>query len=166
MRVASLACVVLLASTAAFAQPPSGTRTLSGNEIRRVLIGNTISGVDDGESYSERLNPDGTISGKSGSDSYSGRWRITGNQICFWYEEDKSANEWDCSTARLRGNSITWDDNVTAVLGASAPVGPESRGNGPVASGGIPVGYVVMPSRCARPPGLFVWPENSHCCCP
>ena len=41
MRVASLACVALLASTAAFAQP----QTLSGNEIGRVLIGNTISGV-------------------------------------------------------------------------------------------------------------------------
>ena len=117
------------------------------------------------------------ISGKSRSDSYSGRWYIAGNQICFWYEEGKRASKWDCTTVRLRGNWVIWNDGATAVLGASAPVGPESPGYGPVASGrmpvaypavtsaGIPVGYGVMPSRCARPPGLFVWPENSRCCC-
>jgi hypothetical protein len=38
-------------------------QSLSGNQIRDTLIGNTLTGVADGESYSEHLNSDGTISG-------------------------------------------------------------------------------------------------------
>src|SRR5882724_241683 len=83
MRIALIVASTILAfSTTAFGQ------SLSGKQIRETLIGNTFSGVDeDGESFSERLNPDGLISGRSPSGSYSGRWRISGKQICFLYPQ-------------------------------------------------------------------------------
>ena len=115
MRIALIVASTILAfTTTAFGQ------SLSGKQIRETLIGNTISGVEDGESYSEHLNPDGTISGRSPSGSYSGRWRISGNQICFLYPEAHRPTEWDCTEVRLDGNRITWEDNTTATLSRNA----------------------------------------------
>jgi len=75
--------MTLALSTTAFAQ------SLSGDLIGTTLVGNIFSGVADGESYSEHLNPDGTISGQSPSSAYSGKWRISGDEICFSYMEGK-----------------------------------------------------------------------------
>jgi hypothetical protein len=114
MRIALLAGVILAWSAAAFAQ------SLSGDKIRTTLVGNTFSGFADGETYSEHLNPDGTISGQSPSGAYAGRWRISGDEICFSYTEDKLDPKWDCTEVILKGNQIIWDDNTTAKLGESA----------------------------------------------
>jgi hypothetical protein len=116
MRIALIVASTILAfSTAAFGQ------SLSGKQIRETLIGNTFSGVDeDGESFSEHLNPDGTISGRSQSDSYSGRWRISGNQICFLYPQGDQSTKWDCTKVRLDGDRITWEDKTTATLSRGA----------------------------------------------
>jgi hypothetical protein len=62
------------------------------------------------------LNADGSISGRSPSGSYSGRWRISGNQICFLYPQTK----WDCTEVRLDGDRITWEDNTTVTLSRDA----------------------------------------------
>ena len=112
MRILLLATVTLALSSTAFAQ------SLSGSQIRETLVGKTISGVEDGESYSEYLNPDGTISGRSPSGRYSGRWRISGDEICFLYDEEgmRNAGKWDCNEVTLRGSRIIWDDNTTATL--------------------------------------------------
>jgi hypothetical protein len=61
MRVMLLAGVALALSTTAFAQE------LSGTQIRQALVGKTMSGIENGESYSEYLSPDGGISGRSPS---------------------------------------------------------------------------------------------------
>jgi hypothetical protein len=116
MRIALIVATTILAFlTTAFAQ------TLSGKQIRETLIGNTFSGVDeDGDSFSELLNPDGTISGQSPSGSYSGRWRISGNQICFLYPEGKQSAKWGCTKVRLNGDRITWEDKTTATLSRDA----------------------------------------------
>jgi len=117
MRILIVATVTLTLalSATAFAQ------SLSGRQIREVLEGKTITGVENGESYSERLSPDGTILGRSASGSYSGRWRISGNEICFLYEEGRrGTGKWDCNEMRLRGNQIIWDDNTTATLSGPA----------------------------------------------
>ena len=110
MRIALIAGMTLALSTAAFAQ------SLSGDQIRTTLVGNTFSGVADGESYTEHLNPDGTISGRSPSGAYSGKWRISGNEICFSYMEGKQDTKWDCTKVKLRGARIIWDDKTTAKL--------------------------------------------------
>lgn len=107
MRITIVALLAAAFSTAAAAQ------SLSGEQIRNALIGHTISGVEDGEAYSEHLNADGTISGRSPSGDYSGRWRITRDEICFRYDDDE---DWDCNEVSLRGNKITWDDGSSAAL--------------------------------------------------
>jgi hypothetical protein len=84
----------------------------SGDRCRQVCR----QGVADGESYSEHLNPDGTISGHSPSGAYAGRWRISGDQICFSYPEGKRDAKWDCTEVKLKGSRIIWDDNTTAKL--------------------------------------------------
>jgi hypothetical protein len=130
MRVLLLAIIALVVATAGFARSPSGAGHLSGAQIRQTLIGKTLSGVDKGESYSESLNPDGTIAGHSASGDYSGRWRITGNQICFFYEEETKGGKWDCTGARLQGAQVTWDDGTTAMVNdgpGAAPAGEVSQ---------------------------------------
>jgi hypothetical protein len=114
MRIALLAGIILALSTAAFAQ------SLSGDQIRTTLIGNSFSGFADGESYSEHLNADGTISAHSPSGAYAGRWRISGDQICFSYAEGKRETKWDCTEVKIKGARIIWDDKTTARLGEAA----------------------------------------------
>jgi hypothetical protein len=103
----------------AFSTTASG-QSLSGDQIRATMIGNTFSGVEDGKSYSEHLNPNGTISGRSASGSYSGRWRISGNRICFLYPEGHWS-KWDCTEVSLDGDRITWGDKTTATLSRDPP---------------------------------------------
>ena len=111
MRIALVvASTILTFSTTAFGQ------SLSEKQIRETLIDSTFSGVADGESYTEHLNQDGTISGQALSGSYSGRWHISGNQICFLYPQGHRPNKWDCTGVKLDGNRIIWEDNTTATL--------------------------------------------------
>jgi hypothetical protein len=110
MRIVLLAGITLALSTTAFAQ------SLSGDQIRTTLVGNTFSGVADGESYSEHLNPDGTISGRSPSGAYAGKGRISGNEICFSYVEGKRDAKWDCTEVKLRAGRVIWDDKTSAKL--------------------------------------------------
>jgi hypothetical protein len=131
MRVTLLVSVTLALSTTAFAQ------ALSDAQIRQALVGKTISGTENGEAYSEYLNPDGVISGRSSSGAYSGRWRISDNEICFLYEEDAGrGGKWDCNEVRLRGNQIIWDDNSTATV-SGAIIG------GVLGGGGAPIGAII-----------------------
>jgi hypothetical protein len=172
MRSVLVAFVALAFSTPVFAQ------SLSGNQIRQALVGHTINGVENGQSYSQYLNPNGTITGHSASGDYTGRWRIQENEICFLEEE---STKWDCNEVKLRGNQIIWDDGSTATLsgGPSPAVAAPSRRvpqNAPVAGqvrayGGYQAGgyqgegyqvegyqaggyYVVQPSPC-HVRGLF-----------
>jgi hypothetical protein len=99
--------LMLAVTTAAFGQ---NRTTLSAEAIRSDIVGNTISGIEDGERYVEFLRPDGTISGHSPSGSYTGKWRISGKQICFLYngEKGEAKGGWDCSEARLVGDKVFW----------------------------------------------------------
>ena len=114
MRTLLLATAIVALSTAAFAE------TLSGNQIRNLLAGNTMIGVQDGSPYEEYLSPSGMISGGTGAEDYSGQWKITGNQICFMYGGDESTGGWDCSTVTLRNNRIIFEDGTTATVKRTA----------------------------------------------
>jgi hypothetical protein len=98
----------------------AGALSSSGDQIRPTLIGNSFSRFADGESYSEHLNADGTISGRSPSGAYADRWRISGDQICFSYAEGKRDTKWDCTEVKIKGSRIIWDDNTTVRLGEGA----------------------------------------------
>ena len=86
---------------------------LSGGDIQARFVGNTIDGVENGQSYSEYLVPDGTLRGVEPSGPYTGRWRIANNQICFHYdEEDGDPGAWDCSPVTLVGQNVYWSQGV------------------------------------------------------
>jgi len=108
MRTLLLAASIVATSTATFAG------TLSGDQIRTMLVGNTMVGVQDGSYYEQYLNPSGTITGVADDVEYSGQWKITGNQICFYDTSKRAA--WDCSTVTLRKNHIIFEDGTTATL--------------------------------------------------
>lgn len=114
MRIALLTGIILAFPTPEFA------RSLSGDQIRTTLVGNTFSGFEDGESYSEHLNPDGAISGQAPSGAYAGRWRISGDQLCFSYAEGQRDPKWDCTEVKLKGSQIIWNDDTTAKLSEGA----------------------------------------------
>ena len=50
-------------------------------QIRHTIIGNTISGVEDGKSYSEYYQPDGYIHGLEPEGLYVGERRTTGRNL-------------------------------------------------------------------------------------
>jgi hypothetical protein len=113
MRTLLLATSIVALSTAAFSE------TLSGNQIRSLLAGNTMVGVQDGSRYEEYLSPSGMISGSTGVDDFGGQWKIAGNQVCFLYGGGQSSG-WDCSTVTLRNGRIRFEDGTTATLRRTA----------------------------------------------
>jgi hypothetical protein len=96
----------------------SAEPTLPNDQIRAKLVGNTISGVEDEETYSEYLKQDGKIAGFAPSGKYTGRWRIADDQICFFYDGAgktvTSAKDWECSFVAIDGSKITWDPGPDA----------------------------------------------------
>jgi hypothetical protein len=80
------------------------------DQIREALIGNTISGVEEGKSFVEFLQPDGRIDGEQRDGRYTGHWQIAKGQICFSYDEDNRATKWDCVKVAIEGSRIVWID--------------------------------------------------------
>ncbi len=112
MRILLCVALSVTLSTTAFA------RSLTGDQIKQLIIGKTITGVQDNARYSEYLDPQGTISGDSEGEDYFGRWRISGNELCFRYAGE--SKEWVCTGVTLKGSTIIWDDNTSATLVAGA----------------------------------------------
>jgi hypothetical protein len=109
MRAVELALISSLTVAPVAAQ----ARMLTGPEIRSAVIGNTISGVEDGKDYEEYLHPDGWIFGQEKEGSYKGRWLIEKEKLCLFYEEgrhaDKTGGKWECLTVGLDGTKVIWD---------------------------------------------------------
>ncbi len=104
--------VMLALSTAAYGQ---FGQWLSAEDIQSHLVGNTITGVEDGEQYIEYLRPNGTISGQSPSGRYTGAWRISSNQMCFFYNGEPGEakqRDWDCSNVRIEGDKVFWSETA------------------------------------------------------
>ena len=78
-------------------------------QIREAIVGNTISGREDGAAYVEFINPDGRIVGEDRDGRYTGRWRLNEGRICFSYDKDGGkASDWDCAQVGLEGSRIVW----------------------------------------------------------
>ena len=75
----------------------------SDDQIREALVGNTVSGVEEGKSYVEFLQPDGRIDGEGRDGRYTGHWQIAKGQICFSYDDDEKASNWDWRQGWDRG---------------------------------------------------------------
>ncbi len=98
LRTAAIAASLAVAAAAAgvaHAQEP-----LSGERIRAVVSGKTISGgMLDGGPYTEFYGEDGAIRGEG----YVGAWTVEGDAMCFDYGEGP-----DCWTVGLSDGEILW----------------------------------------------------------
>jgi hypothetical protein len=95
----------------------NGPRVLTGEDIKKEIVGNSLIGIEKGETYVEYLSPDGTISGLAESGFYRGAWRVDGDKICVLYDADEpgdSAKTWDCEPIARKGENIYWSDSVAA----------------------------------------------------
>lgn len=76
-------------TAAATQQPEMGqpTQFVSGEQIRRELIGNSIVEPNgSGQPWAEYFDPNGTVRGRSGEGvAFGGTWTITGNTLCVDY---------------------------------------------------------------------------------
>jgi hypothetical protein len=104
----ALIALMILAPALATARPLEGD-----NEIQKALVGNTISGENDGQPYSEYLMPDGRVSGMERDGAYTGHWRVSNGRICFAYDdENNNPGPWECVKVDVEGARIKWvDDN-------------------------------------------------------
>ncbi len=85
--------------------------SFSDDQIRRALVGNTISGQQSGKSYVEFLRPDGRIDGIGSDGRYTGRWVISRGRMCMSYDEgDGKATPWDCARVLIQGDKVIWVD--------------------------------------------------------
>jgi hypothetical protein len=88
-------------------------------QIRQAIVGNTISGVEDGKSYAEYYQPDGYIHGAEPEGLYVGEWRTSGRNLCVRYfdkgegpdrEEAGSGSigAWECMGVEIQGSLFAW----------------------------------------------------------
>lgn len=79
------------------------------DEIRHAIIGNTVSGTEDGKPYAEYYRPDGNVHGEEPEGPYVGEWRITGREFCTrYFEEDHSVSAWECKGVDVSGSHFAW----------------------------------------------------------
>jgi hypothetical protein len=88
-------------------------------EIRQAMIGNTVSGIEDGKSYTDYYQPDGYIHGVEPEGSYVGEWRIAGRSFCVRYFDKQegadgeevgsgSIGAWECMGVEIQGSFFAW----------------------------------------------------------
>jgi len=79
------------------------------DEIRQAIVGNTVSGIEDGKSYTEYYQPDGSVHGEDPEGPYVGEWRIAGRHFCTrHFDEDHSMSAWECMGVDINGSHFAW----------------------------------------------------------
>ena len=97
----------------------------SDDQIRQALVGNTISGEEDGKTFSEYFNPDGRVLGEGGEGRFSGHWHIAGGQMCVRYAEPTGSESiWECSRIDVEGSAVTWSDEEGKTVFTLTPGNP------------------------------------------
>jgi hypothetical protein len=92
----------------AWAQDASTTPAkLTGIGAWNELVGNSITGKEDGETLVEYYAPDGTAKSMQGNQISTGQWALVGEAICFRYAGEKEA---ECFKLEVAGNIATFTD--------------------------------------------------------
>jgi hypothetical protein len=99
------------AGTQAAANPdavaPAPTAKLTGRAAWNALIGNSITGDDDGEPLVEYYAPNGTVKSRSGKELLTGKWTLRGEQVCFKY----TGYDNDCYRVEVTGDVAMFFDS-------------------------------------------------------
>ena len=78
---------------------------LTQEQIMSEIIGNTVTGVQDGTPYTEYYEPDGIVRGRWTKNYYLGKWTVSGSEMCFDFP---GINYDGCWTMSLDGDVITY----------------------------------------------------------
>ena len=71
-----------------------------------LLLGNTITGKEDGKTVFEFYAPDGTAKNMTENEITTGKWALVGETVCFQYPDDDT----DCFKLEVSGNDVTFFD--------------------------------------------------------
>jgi hypothetical protein len=78
---------------------------LSGDGIVQRLVGNSVTWSEDGDCFVEYYGGDGAVAGRKSGETYSAKWRIDGDFMCFDYGPG-SANV--CWSLMKSGEDVYW----------------------------------------------------------
>jgi hypothetical protein len=99
------------AATPGPAQSGVGEQKLVGMAAWNKLVGNSISGTEDGQLLTEYYAPDGTAKSLLGSEISTGTWMLVGEVICFKYPDDDKP---ECYKLEVAGDTATLYDEKGA----------------------------------------------------
>jgi hypothetical protein len=85
----------------------SAQEKLTGTAAWNQLVGNSITGEEDGQTLVEYYAPDGTVKSMHGNDISTGQWALVGEAVCFRYAGD---SETECYKLEVMGNTATFTD--------------------------------------------------------
>jgi hypothetical protein len=86
---------------------PSGQK-LVGLDAWNQLVGNSITGTEDGETLVEYYTADGTVKSMLGNQISTGQWVLVGDTVCFKYPDE----DLDCYKLEVTGNTVTMTDST------------------------------------------------------
>ena len=71
------------------------------------MVGNSITGKEDGEILVEYYAPDGTAKSMLGNEISTGKWALVGETVCFKYAD---SDDTECYKVEVTGNFVTYTD--------------------------------------------------------
>jgi hypothetical protein len=71
------------------------------------LVGNSITGQDEGKTLVEFYAPDGTIKSMTGNDISTGKWALVGDTVCLKYNDEPKM---ECYKLQVSGSTVTYTD--------------------------------------------------------
>jgi hypothetical protein len=98
---------VLKLAQAASPLESATAQRLVGVAAWNTLVGNSLTGKEDGETLVEYYAPDGTAKSMLGNEISTGKWALVGETICFQYSDQ---NEMECYKLEVMGNTATFTD--------------------------------------------------------
>lgn len=90
------------------ASPAPAEQKLVGLDAWNQLVGNSITGTEDGETLVEYYAADGTTKSMLGNQISTGQWVLVGDTVCFKYPDE----EMDCYKLEVMGNTVTMTDST------------------------------------------------------
>jgi len=79
---------------------------LAGMAAWNALVGNSITGKEEGETLVEYYAADGTAKSMLGNEISTGKWALVGDTICFQYPDQET----ECYKLEVMGNTVTFVD--------------------------------------------------------
>jgi hypothetical protein len=86
---------------------PAAAQKLIGLAAWNQIVGNSISGNEDGKPLVEFYSPDGTAKSMHGNEISTGNWAISGEAVCFKYTDDDKP---ECYRVEVSGTTVTYYD--------------------------------------------------------